>query len=718
MRFTIIALALLVAFTATTALGEEFPYVPGTEIAPGSGPVLQDQIQPQPLLTRDPVWKGLERLTQQERLNSDIELVLEKNASQEALQMARRIESTWNSGNFKEALALFGSLGDLTNIDEVAIGNSWRTPIPTEQTTTWGTDVRIGNRDEIFVTALDIHRASGNLFAILLYQEGTTYYWSVNLSTNGGATWTETYTWWATYALTTLSASVVTSHCYVGFARGSSQDQAFLYQFRVTDGQQENFPSGPSYITVFTTTLPDYIKEVVLTSNQDSYDNRLYYSAIISDGELKFYYGASPDYEVWYQIATNVTNADRGLDATWNEGYALYFLWFSYFNTDDQVQIDGLAASWTNLTTYSAGTSTDYTAIGAYRDTVTSFFDYHGSRLYCRYLVSYNGGTNWYWGIVDDTTVTAESPDVAARKGGGVGVVQRFYAPSREGHYAWRPYSGTWSAPETYTDHEPYYNKPCIEQLGGGKFGVVYLTWNTPQVRAAYFDRQSLLPDVSIELVPDHSPVVVPRGGSFGFTGTVTNNTNLAQRVDIWLMAYVPGIGMYGPLKRFNNVPFNAYQSRRAHLNQNIPNIAPISDRYIYYGYVGDYPSTVIDSSYFRFEVTAKALAKAGASDWTLTGSFFEGDLTDLPSEYALLNNYPNPFNAETNISFSLAEAGNVSLKVYDITGRLVVTLVDGQMDAGEHLVAWDASSVSSGVYFYKLAAGAYTATKSMNLLK
>jgi len=89
-----------------------------------------------------------------------------------------------------------------------------------------------------------------------------------------------------------------------------------------------------------------------------------------------------------------------------------------------------------------------------------------------------------------------------------------------------------------------------------------------------------------------------------------------------------------------------------------------------------------------------------------------------LPTVSSLAQNYPNPFNANTNISFDLAEAGNVSLNVYDITGRLVVTLVDGQMDAGSHVVAWDASSVSSGVYFYKLTTADYSATKSMNLLK
>jgi hypothetical protein len=89
-----------------------------------------------------------------------------------------------------------------------------------------------------------------------------------------------------------------------------------------------------------------------------------------------------------------------------------------------------------------------------------------------------------------------------------------------------------------------------------------------------------------------------------------------------------------------------------------------------------------------------------------------------LPTVTELYQNYPNPFNAETNISYSLVEPGEVSLKVYDLSGRLVANLVERYQEAGEHSVAWDASAVSSGVYFYKLAAGDYTLTKKMNLLK
>jgi len=89
-----------------------------------------------------------------------------------------------------------------------------------------------------------------------------------------------------------------------------------------------------------------------------------------------------------------------------------------------------------------------------------------------------------------------------------------------------------------------------------------------------------------------------------------------------------------------------------------------------------------------------------------------------LPSLTSLGQNYPNPFNATTKIGYDLATAGSVTLKVYDISGRLVATLVDGHVEAGSHTVDWDASGVSSGVYFYKLSTADYSSTKKMNLLR
>jgi len=223
--------------------------------------------------------------------------------------------------------------------------------------------------------------------------------------------------------------------------------------------------------------------------------------------------------------------------------------------------------------------------------------------------------------------------------------------------------------------------------------------------------------EVTIELVPDHSPVVVPRGGSFGFTGTLTNNTDHPLVVDAGTIAIGPEKGVYGWFKKFRDLELAPYETRTAHFDQHVNDRAPLGI-YSYIGYCGDYPSSVTDSSFFPIEVTAEALAKAGASDWTLTGSFLEGSTADLPTEFALLGNYPNPFNAQTNISYSLAEAGNVSLKVYDISGRLVGTLVEGFQEAGEYTVTWEAFGASSGIYFYKFNAGEWSETRRMSLIR
>lgn len=100
------------------------------------------------------------------------------------------------------------------------------------------------------------------------------------------------------------------------------------------------------------------------------------------------------------------------------------------------------------------------------------------------------------------------------------------------------------------------------------------------------------------------------------------------------------------------------------------------------------------------------------------------GKLTDvatsqeLPQNFQLQQNYPNPFNPSTSITFALPHAANITLKVFDVLGREVATLVNGHMTAGAHEVRFDASHLSSGVYLYTLASGDFTQTKKMSLVK
>lgn len=89
-----------------------------------------------------------------------------------------------------------------------------------------------------------------------------------------------------------------------------------------------------------------------------------------------------------------------------------------------------------------------------------------------------------------------------------------------------------------------------------------------------------------------------------------------------------------------------------------------------------------------------------------------------LPKDYSLKQNYPNPFNPATVINYELPKGGFVSLKVFDLLGRAVATLVDGVLEAGSYSAHWDAANQASGVYIYRLQAGDFKQSKRMVLLR
>ena len=99
-------------------------------------------------------------------------------------------------------------------------------------------------------------------------------------------------------------------------------------------------------------------------------------------------------------------------------------------------------------------------------------------------------------------------------------------------------------------------------------------------------------------------------------------------------------------------------------------------------------------------------------------GSGTENDKEQIPTEYTLYQNFPNPFNPTTTIKYDLPKSGNIELVIYDILGRKVKTLVNETREAGRYEVKWDASSVSSGVYIYQLRSEDYINTKKMILLR
>jgi subtilisin-like proprotein convertase family protein len=93
-------------------------------------------------------------------------------------------------------------------------------------------------------------------------------------------------------------------------------------------------------------------------------------------------------------------------------------------------------------------------------------------------------------------------------------------------------------------------------------------------------------------------------------------------------------------------------------------------------------------------------------------------EITGIPKKFALHQNYPNPFNPTTTIKYDLAKESFVKITVYDILGKQVQTLVNEQKKAGSYALEINASGLASGVYFYKIEAGTFVATKKMMLIK
>jgi hypothetical protein len=98
-------------------------------------------------------------------------------------------------------------------------------------------------------------------------------------------------------------------------------------------------------------------------------------------------------------------------------------------------------------------------------------------------------------------------------------------------------------------------------------------------------------------------------------------------------------------------------------------------------------------------------------------------DAPRTPTASYLAQNFPNPFNPTTRISFGLSSPGNVSLRIYDAAGRLVRAVTGGSRSAGHYAETWDGRNMrgeemASGVYFYRLDAGSFTQTKKMILLR
>lgn len=135
---------------------------------------------------------------------------------------------------------------------------------------------------------------------------------------------------------------------------------------------------------------------------------------------------------------------------------------------------------------------------------------------------------------------------------------------------------------------------------------------------------------------------------------------------------------------------------------------------------------TTLEKNYYSFKDNIGDLTQ---KDFTyrlrqidFSGSFiYTSEITinnSVPAEFQLSQNYPNPFNPSTQINYSLPQSSDVLLKVYNVLGQEITTLVNGKQAAGKYDVKFDASRLSSGIYYYTISAGSFNETKKMILMK
>lgn len=267
----------------------------------------------------------------------------------------------------------------------------------------------------------------------------------------------------------------------------------------------------------------------------------------------------------------------------------------------------------------------------------------------------------------------------------------------------WGDYRLNWESPCIDAgDPDPQYNDPDGTVADMGAF---------------YFD-QSI--PIRILLTPHNAPIAIPaEGGSFDY-GIQLTYLYPPETVEIWTEVTLPSGVTISPV--LGPVSMNLWPGMILERvkTQMIPAGAPAG--------VYSYSAFAVVSGYTSTDgFTFVKLGQDGSdyiTGWDVSGETFEdwfasgGSAVETPTAIALYQNYPNPFNPLTTISYAIPRAAHVTLNVYDISGRLVTTLIDGYRDAGYHEVTFDGSGLPSGIYVYRIEAGQFTASSKMVLLK
>ena len=220
---------------------------------------------------------------------------------------------------------------------------------------------------------------------------------------------------------------------------------------------------------------------------------------------------------------------------------------------------------------------------------------------------------------------------------------------------------------------------------------------------------------VSLTLTPLNPPIQLPAGGgSFNFTCMVENTTDSLVTFDAWTKAILPNGSFFGPILERRNLRLNAQSCFTRTLRETVPGAAPPGN-YVYKGYLGNMPNDVWAEDDFPFSKMAGESGFSQYLGWQVTG--WDETPAVVPAGIEISAS-PNPFNPATTIDFYLPAAGNMELAVFDVSGREIARLAEGFYPQGSHQAEFDASALSSGIYFARMNTGGSAIVQKLLLVK
>ncbi|MFQ5630432.1 MAG: T9SS type A sorting domain-containing protein [bacterium] len=269
--------------------------------------------------------------------------------------------------------------------------------------------------------------------------------------------------------------------------------------------------------------------------------------------------------------------------------------------------------------------------------------------------------------------------------------------------------------------------------VGGGGNNSGTSTFNT-----AFWNALNVAPPnmaVTMSNLNPPPPITIPPGGgTISYTGTLTNSGGSPTTGDIWSMVTLPNGNQFGPTVQFNGVPFSAGQTRASNVSETLPPNAPPGS-YTYELNFGTFPNTVTASDQFTFTKSTVKPASAPVVqtnvsldanvDFVAYGNWSKlvTEVAFIPEAFVVEQNYPNPFNPSTVIRYGLHEDTQVSVKIFDMLGKEVATLVNAQQKAGFKSITWNGKNdfgqpAPAGIYLYRVEAAGLVQVKKMILTK